>query len=716
MRTIRMVALVAVAALAVRAGAEDPPKTPAAAPPAAPPLQPWEFPREFQAAGRRMTVGEPTLVTRDDATGDLTLRFPAQVIDGAGRITWGTIDAKGKSHLDLTSRLVLVDGLSTASVALPQLAEKDREEISKGVPDSLPKELTIRLEILTAGPGAAPAEPATPPKFSMSAPEIIVRRTPAILVQIDGPIEKDVVADFPLEYVVNTASDLFRDPKSDTWYLLADAVWLEAKKLEGPWKVAAQTPIVLSQLKVDHPRGHVRLYIAGTPEYAARTGGKKPTPPATIPEIIVRDKPAELVLLEGDPLFMMVQRGVKLQVVANTESDMLYYPKSGQYYLLVAGRWFAADEVDGPWREAFGGLPDEFAKIPRDHVRGHVAWCVPGTPEAAEAAALATLEERVTISRGTSTTVNYEGKEPRTVPIEGTPIKVVTNTDDDVFVVDGTYWCCSKGVWFRSDDGRGGWSPATKLPAALDQIPEGSGSYQSRACRALGAVEGGFRFGATGAYSGVFLWKGTPIYGTGFSRRGLLRGGNWYPSPRTYGENRWYDPVAGAFQPRNVRYGTDMKATAPDWSPYTASYGRVRWFADRYSQGGRRMFTFTPDAGRFDPSAGRPFAWEPWGTQIKEIDGIESKRIPLGDRTAETAPKEAPVVADDKGVVWRVSPKDPKVYETWKDNVWAAADGCGDREKAWLDTFARINARPAQLRAWAERRRAALPVNGTVTK
>ncbi|MCE9637628.1 MAG: hypothetical protein K8T90_18165 [Planctomycetes bacterium] len=714
------VAFAALAALSSSAAAApDGPAAPAApgAPAAPPKLAAWQYPKEISVAGRKMFLNEPQVLGRDNATGEIKLRFAASILDGAGRITWGMVEAAGTSHLDLTSRLVLVDGIKSGASALPQLAEKERDDVTKALPDALPKDLLLRLELVTNATVGLPVEAITPPKFSMSPPELLVRRTPAVLVQIDGEPVKEPVADFPFEYVLNTSSDLFRDPKADTWYLLVDGSWLEAKALQGPWKAAAQVPILLTQLPVTHPRGHIRAWIPGTQEFTQRTGGKKPVPPTSFPEILVREKPAELVLLEGDPLFMMVP-GVKLLVVANTASDMLYHPKSAQFFLLVAGRWFVADDAQGPWKEAAGALPEEFAKIPRDHVRAHVLWNVPGTPESAEAAAVAAIEERITLTRATSISIQFADKEPRLVPIEGTDVKVVTNCDDEVFVTGGAWWCCARGVWFKSDDGKTNWAPATQVPKALDGIPEAGGAFQVRDCRAVGAVEAGFRFGVTGGYSGLFTWKGLPLYGTGYTRRGLARNGNWYPYPRTWGENRWYDPVAGAFQPRTVTYTADMKGVATEWSPYTASYGRVRGFADRYSQGGRRAFPWTADSGKFDLSAPRPDPFETWGTQIKERDGVPAASFPLGDRTSETSSKELPVVADPQGLAWRMGEKGP---ETWKDARWQAPDpkageSLGAEEKRWLETFARLNARPDQLRAWAEKRRAPLPVNPTITK
>lgn len=709
LRPLVLAALPALAALvAAPASAQEKPPAPAGAAGTAP-APDWVWPREIDVAGRRVHLFEPVVLSRDAATNQVALRFAARVTDALGRQTWGVADATGTARIDLASRLFLVDGIAAARSAFPQLPEKDRDQVVAAVPEKLPKEVLLRLDLLTAAPRTAPApgegNPAPPSKISMLAPEILVRTTPAVLVQIDGDPVTQPVAEFPLEYVVNTASDVIRDPKSGTWFLHVEDRWLESKAVAGPWKpLATALPIVLSQLPKDFARGHLRLFVPGTPESAARKAAAPQGPP---PEVLVRDKPAELVLLRGEPLFTMIP-GVKLLSVANTESDLFLHPRTGAYYLLVAGRWFTAEDVAGPWKEAFGGLPEEFARIPRDHVRGHVVWCVPGTPEAAEACAQAALEERITLQKATSLTVQYEGGAPSTVPLEGTAAKMVVNSDDDVFVADGSYWCCARGVWLVSDDGRSGWKPAAAVPATLASVPESSGAYHVRFCSALGPAEAGLRFGASGGYSGVHVVRGAPVHGTGHGRRGVLRGGNWYPYPRTYGENRWYDPLAGVFQPRTVRYDASLRAVADEWSPYTASYGRVRQYADRWGQGGRRMLPWAPERGRFESAAPRPDVYQLWGLSVKERDGLDAKRFPLGDRAAETSPAEGAVVADEAGAAWRLGAAGP---ETWKDEKWVAAEGCGAPERAWLDALARVNARPDQIRAWAAKRAAPLPVN-----
>ena len=81
-------------------------------------------------------------------------------------------------------------------------------------------------------------------------------------------------------------------------------------------------------------------------------------------KVIVEQEPAELILLKGNPLFTLVP-GVKLMVVANTSSDVLFHPRSGKYYLLISGRWFEAHHY-GVDRES--GLIDyaQVARMARD--------------------------------------------------------------------------------------------------------------------------------------------------------------------------------------------------------------------------------------------------------------------------------------------------------------------------------------------------------------
>jgi hypothetical protein len=429
------------------------------------------------------------------------------------------------------------------------------------------------------------------------------------------------------------------------------------------------------------------------------------------PEVIVADKPSELVLLAGDPLLTFVP-GLRLQSVANTESDLFLHLKTNLYYLLVDGRWLSSEELDGPWTDV-AQLPEEFAKIPRDYVRGHVVWCVPGTPEAAEACALAAVEERVTLNKYAPVQVLLEGKAPESAPLEG-DVKYVTNTEDDCFVVGGAYYVCQRGAWCRSDDGKGGWKACVDLPAAIAKLSENSVAYHATFCRPIGIEGETATYSVRGGYYGTYAFRGAPVYGNGVTRRGVLRNGNWYPCARTFGENRWYDPATGSFQARSLRPRADGAVVADEWSPYTASYGRVMFYGCRYDIGGRRMFPYSEEDGTPDFASRRPDVFPKWLSQVKKREGLDTTLFPFGDRSNETAPEGGRIAVDATGRVWRTGAKGA---ETFEKGAWVVDKQlpAAPETVAWLETLARIDARPALSKKWREVRAAPIPVNATVT-
>jgi hypothetical protein len=673
---------------------------------------PWDYPRDVEVSGVRLAFQEPSVLDYTADDGAVSMRVPVMVTDSVGRITWGSLDLTGTAHLDLSSRLAAVDGLAATSTAFPGLDDALATATVEALPNKLPAEILIRLELITDRPGAAPVEDAVTGSVSKRPPEVHVRRTPAMLVQIDGEPEMGQVESFPLEYVLNCATDIFHELRDDRWLMLVDGFWASSPKLEGPWEwFDGKLPVVLTQLPVDHPRGHVRRYVPGTRRYNNRVGKTPPTRPESLPEIIISEKPAELVRLLGDPLFTLVP-GVKLMIVANTASDLLFHPRTGKYFLLISGRWFTADEVDGPWEQHYGALPDEFKGIPTDHSRAHVLYSVPGTPQSAEAAARALLPERVLLHRRINASIKYEKGTIISSPIEKVDYRIVTSTEDAEFEMADGYYACVRGAWFRSDTGKGQWKIVEELPEALKSVPESTGAYHVSWCIPRGAQEKGFVFETRGPYRGVYLNKGTPVHGNGWDRRGILRNGNWYPAQRTYGENRWYDPLAATFRPRSVLYGDDGQATATEWSDYTGSYGRVRWYADRYLQGGRRMFPYLIDADAFDTKAPRPDINATWSENVIGRDGLAAERFPLGDRSNEISPASPPIVSDTDGNVFQLT--DAGV-EKWKDGDWAVTAAAAPEIKTRLEALARVQGFADAARAWAAKRAGALPVNPVVT-
>ena len=73
--------------------------------------------------------------------------------------------------------------------------------------------------------------------------------------------------------------------------------------------------------------------------------------------------------------------------------------RTGAFYFLVAGRWFSAPSLDGPWTFATPKLPEDFKKIPIEHPRSRVLASVPGTPQAIEAVVLASIPRTARVNK-----------------------------------------------------------------------------------------------------------------------------------------------------------------------------------------------------------------------------------------------------------------------------------------------------------------------------
>ena len=73
--------------------------------------------------------------------------------------------------------------------------------------------------------------------------------------------------------------------------------------------------------------------------------------------------------------------------------------QTGDFYFLVAGRWFKAATLDGPWTFATPSLPADFKQIPVEHPRSRVLASVPGTPQATEAVLLASIPRTARVNK-----------------------------------------------------------------------------------------------------------------------------------------------------------------------------------------------------------------------------------------------------------------------------------------------------------------------------
>src|SRR5262249_29111586 len=201
----------------------------------------------------------------------------------------------------------------------------------------------------------------------------------------------------------------------------------------------------------------------------------RPLAPAAAPRVFVSEKPAELILLDGEPKLDAI-KGTKLSWVTNTDSDLFRSATDQKYYYLVAGRWVRAEGLDGPWTFATTDLPADFARIPADHPKGDVLALVPSTRQAQEAVIQGHIAQTARVERKKiqAPTVKYQGS-PQWKAIEGTQLAYATNSPFDILKAGDRYYLCYQAVWFGSPSPERPWEPADHVPAEVyDLSPSAS--------------------------------------------------------------------------------------------------------------------------------------------------------------------------------------------------------------------------------------------------
>ena len=201
-------------------------------------------------------------------------------------------------------------------------------------------------------------------------PKIIVSTTPAELIETTGKPKLELIEGTPLSFVSNTEHDVFYSVSTNRYYFLTAGRWFSASALDGPWKSVQQLSVDFQRIPVEHPRGHVRASIAGTPE------AKVAVYLAQIPKFsrVERDGVEVDVIYSGDPDFAPIE-GTALAYAVNTSFAVIR--KDESFYLCYEAVWFVSGSASGPWRVA-DSVPQEIYNIPAKsplhyvtHVRIH---------------------------------------------------------------------------------------------------------------------------------------------------------------------------------------------------------------------------------------------------------------------------------------------------------------------------------------------------------
>jgi hypothetical protein len=198
---------------------------------------------------------------------------------------------------------------------------------------------------------------ATPPPSAAPA-AVYVSTTPAELVQITGKPQYTPIPKTELAYVPNTSSDLFRDVKTQDYYVLLTGRWYQSKALEGPWAAVSgsKLPKDFAKIPPENPKYSVLVSIPGTEQAKEAVIANQIPQTATVK----RSQAKLTVTYDGAPQFRPIE-GTSMEYAINTSSEVIH--AAGRYYAVHNGIWFVADVPTGPWAVA-EDIPPEIYSIP----------------------------------------------------------------------------------------------------------------------------------------------------------------------------------------------------------------------------------------------------------------------------------------------------------------------------------------------------------------
>ncbi|WP_136658055.1 hypothetical protein [Nitratireductor sp. XY-223] len=507
-----------------------------------------EWPRSFESPdGATITLHQPQ-VSAWKGFSELTALIASEYSPkGSDDPAYGVIEVTADTAADRETDEVTLSNIEVANINFSTLGRDQLADASLEIGKVLPTApITVSMTRLTASlDNYERLQDAS--GFGGDAPAIFVSEQPAILLQTNGkPTTAPVKGADGLEFVVNTNWDLLATGDPLTYYLRIDDSWVSSAKVDGPWTPVSELPTIFGKLPDDDNWKEAR---AAMPPQAFKDGA---------PAVYYSDKPAELVVIDGQPQLQPVAN-TSLRWVSNANSDLFFDQANSTWYFLASGRWFSASDLKGPWAFASENLPADFRNIPDGEPYSIVRASVPGTSESEEARLLASIPTTARVNRSEVTVdVTYFG-DPKFERIVGTDMAYAVNTNFTVIRVGDKYFVLHNGVWFVGDTPTGPFVVADTVPDDIYAIPPSSPVYNVTYVRVYETTPEYVVYGYTSGYLWAFLAWGTLIYGTGW----------YYPPYWVYRPG--YPPI---YRPWRVTYGSGTYYL-PGRGTFTAHYGRA---------------------------------------------------------------------------------------------------------------------------------------------
>jgi len=630
------------------------------------------WPRAGQTpSGGRIIVYQPQIAEWADERRMTAYGAVSYTAPGAQKAALGSLKIEAKTKVAMSERLVSFSDMAITESNFPDLPKDQVREVVGQIVKALPaEERVIALDRVLAAIDKSQIMPKNVEGVKADPPPIFFSKTPAVLVNIDGEPIWSPIKDNDLKFAVNTNWDLFQHGPTGVYYLRYNDSWLQTSDLKGAWQRVEKLPPSFGKLPRDDNWKDVLTAVPG-----------KKLSESKVPRVFVSLVPAELILLTGEPSYLLVT-GTSLLWVSNTESDVFRLGKTGPVYFLVAGRWFSAPDFTGPWTFATPKLPADFQKIPLEHQRSRVLASVPGTQQAAEAVLLAQVPQTARVNRKEikAPEVAYQG-DPKFEPIETTKLERAVNTDKDIIKFGDLYYMCFQGVWFVSKSATGPWQVADSIPKEIYQIPASSGAHNVTYVTVVqeDTDDDWVTFAAVAGFTGVMIAWGCAVWGSGYYHPPYWGWGGYYPYyyPHypSYGYGAWYNPWTGAYGRSAVAYGPYGGAgVTARYNPTTGTYSRG---AAAWGPYGARGYgeAYNPRTGAYGQTRQGSNVYGSWGTTAVQRGDDWAATSRVTNRATGTTTRATAGSGGGEAITRRGPEGSGGVARTGSGDVYAGKDG-----------------------------------------
>ena len=492
-----------------------------------------KWPKEMKLAdGSSLTIyqPQPESLNGNKITGRAAVSVRKNT---GGEPIFGAIFYAGTITTDKASRMAELETLSITNVKFSGDAEKDKiDKMSAAIEKEAP---TWKIQFSIDDVAASIKKDnntSSNNQFNNDPPKIIYTDKQTTLVLLDGAPKIQQDKDLDAERVVNSPNLIFKE--DNFWNMYLGGIWYKSSSVTEGWKPNASLSKKLQSVNEQIKK-----------QEKEANGGKENTEKPIVTEIIVATSPTELLQSKGVIDYKTIQ-GTALLYVGNSSNEIFKDINSQKTYVLLAGRWYNAPSINGPWAYvAADKLPADFSKIPEGSEKDGVLANVAGTDAAEEAKIDAEIPQTAKVDRkSASIKVEFDGA-PKFKNIEGTSLKVAENSNVTVMQdQSGKYFALDNGIWFTASNANGPWEVANDRPKDVENIPASSSAYNTKYVYVYNSTPDVVYVGYTAGYMGGYVYGPTIVYGTGFYYTPWY-GSVYYPRPVTWGFGFGYNPWTG---------------------------------------------------------------------------------------------------------------------------------------------------------------------------